>query len=112
MDWVAYDVTHALRGAFLGGQLREPPWDHPWFVEQGRRDLIREIGLLDRHLAANGPYAAGPHFTAADIPLGLVVNRWFMLAEIERPHYAAIAAYYERLSERPAYLRHGRNGLP
>src|SRR3546814_16043287 len=25
MDWVAYDVTPALRGAFMGGQLREPP---------------------------------------------------------------------------------------
>lgn len=25
MDWVAYDVTHALRGAFLGGQLQEAP---------------------------------------------------------------------------------------
>lgn len=112
MDWVAYDVTHALRGAFLGGQLREPPWSNPWFVEQGRRDLIREIGLLDRHLAANGPYAMGKDFTVADIPLGLVVNRWFKLAEIERPDYPAVAAYYERLSERPGFRRHGRNGLP
>jgi glutathione S-transferase len=40
MDWVAYDVTHALRGAFLGGQLQEPPWNNPWYVAQGRRDLI------------------------------------------------------------------------
>lgn len=112
MDWVAYDVTHALRGAFLGGQLREPPWNNPWFVEQGRRDLIREIGLLDRHLASAGPHAMGDGFTVADIPLGLVVNRWFMLAEIERPDYPAVAAYYERLSERPGFRRHGRNGLP
>ena len=36
MDWVAYDVTHSLRGAFLGGQLREPPWNNEWFVAQGR----------------------------------------------------------------------------
>lgn len=112
MDWVAYDVTHALRGAFLGGQLREPPWNNPWFVEQGRRDLIREIGLLDRHLAADGPYVLGDGFTLADIPLGLVVNRWFMLSEIERPDYPAVAGYYERLTARPGFRRHGRNGLP
>lgn len=112
MDWVAYDVTHALRGAFLGGQLREPPWNNPWFVEQGRRDLIREIGLLDRHLAKHGPYATGGTFTVADIPLGLAVNRWFMLDGLERPDYRAVADYYALLTERPAFRRHGRNGLP
>ncbi|MBO6521912.1 MAG: glutathione S-transferase family protein [Rhodospirillales bacterium] len=112
MDWVAYDVTHALRGAFLGGQLREHPWDNEWFVEQGRADLIHEISLLDAHLAGNGPYVTGNDFTVADIPVGLVVNRWFMIDGLERPQLEAVAAYYELLSERPAYLRHGRNGLP
>jgi len=112
MDWVAYDVTHALRGAFLGGQLKEAPWDNPWFVAQGRRDLTHLMQLLDAHLAQGGPYVLGGAFTIADIPVGLVVNRWFSLAEIERPDYRALAAYYETLSERPAYRRHGRNGLP
>ena len=62
--------------------------------------------------AQGGPYVLGGAFTIADIPVGLVVNRWFSLAEIERPDYRALAAYYETLSERPAYRRHGRNGLP
>ncbi len=112
MDWVAYDVTHALRGAFLGGQLRESPWDNDWFVGQGRADLIHEIGLLDDHLAVHGPYVAGKEFTVADIPVGLVVNRWFMLDQLERPQFEAVAVYYELLSKRPAYLKYGRNGLP
>lgn len=112
MDWVAYDVTHALRGAFLGGQLGEAPWDNPWFIGQGRKDLIHEIGLLDAHLAAGGPYVTGATFTVADIAVGLVVNRWFSLKDLERPEMPAVAAYYEKLSERPAFLRHGRNGLP
>ena len=112
MDWAAYDLTHALRGAFLGGQLREPPWDNPWFVERGRADLVHEFTLLDAHLAANGPYLCGDAFTIADIPVGLAVNRWFMLAELQRPELQAVAAYYALLSERPAYRRHGRNGLP
>ena len=112
MDWVAYDVTHALRGAFLGGQLREAPWNNPWFVDQGRKDLTHLMQLLDTHLRANGPYLLGEHFTIADIPVGLVVNRWFSLVEIERPDFPALAAYYELLTERPAYRAHGRNGLP
>ncbi|WMT72114.1 glutathione S-transferase family protein [Bradyrhizobium sp. Ash2021] len=112
MDWVAYDVTHALRGAFLGGQLKEAPYDHPWYVEQGQKELIHVIGLLNGHLAAHGPYMMGNHFTIADIPMGLVVNRWFMLSGLVRPHYAAVAAYYELMTERPGFREHGRNGLP
>ena len=112
MDWCAYDVTHALRGAFLGGQLREPPWNNEWFVNQGREDLIALMRFLDAHLATNGPYATGTAFTLADIPVGLTVNRWFMIDGIDRPALPALAAYYDLLTERPAYRAHGRNGLP
>ena len=114
MDWVAYDITHALRGAFLGGQLKEAPYDHPWYVEQGQRELVHVMGLLDKHLASNGPYVMGDRFTIADIPVGLVVNRWFSLTHpgLKRPDYLALSGYYELMTERPAFRRHGRNGLP
>jgi glutathione S-transferase len=112
MDWVAYDVTHSLRGAFLGGQLKEPPWNNEWFVAQGRKDLTHQMKLLNDHLAANGPYMLGTRFTLADIPVGLVVNRWFSLAGLERPDCPTLSAYYELLTQRPAFRAHGRNGLP
>jgi glutathione S-transferase len=70
------------------------------------------IGLLNNHLASNGPYVMGDRFTIADIPMGLVVNRWFMISNLDRPHYPAIAAYYELMTERPGFRKHGRNGLP
>jgi glutathione S-transferase len=112
MDWANYETSISLRGAFLGGMLNEPPWNNPWFIEQGRRQITKEVGQLDRHLAdpANA-YVAGRVFTLADIPVGLVVNRWFCL-NFERPEYRAVAAYYDLLAERPAYRRHVRNGLP
>ena len=112
MDWVAYDVTHALRGAFLGGQLQQPPWNNRWFVEQGRKDLLDLMRLLEGHLGAGGRHVVGERFTIADIPVGLVVNRWFMLEGIERPELPALGAYYDLLTERPAYRAHGRNGIP
>lgn len=112
MDWVAYDLTHALRGAFLGGQLDEVPWNNDWFVGQGRADLVHEMTLLDAHLSANGPYVCGSGFTIADIPVGLAVNRWFSIKGLERPNLTGLVAYYALLSDRPAFLRHGRNGLP
>lgn len=112
MDWVAYDVTHSLRGAFLGGHLQEAPWNNEWFVSQGRKDLTHQMKLLDDHLSALGPYMLGQDFTLADVPVGLVVNRWFSVTGFDKPSYPALASYYELLTERPAYRAHGRNGLP
>ena len=112
MDWANYETSISLRGAFLGGVLNEPPWNNPWFVETGRRQITKEVGQLDAHLASVGPYMTGTDFTVADIPVGLVVNRWFALQFDGKPDYANVARYYERLSARPAFMRHGRNGLP
>jgi glutathione S-transferase len=111
MDWANYETSISLRGAFLGGMLHEPPWNNPWFIEQGRGQITREVGQLDEHLDRGGPYMCGDTFTVADIPVGLVVNRWFSL-DFERPHYSAVAAYYDKLAERAPYRRHVRNGLP
>ena len=111
MDWANYETSISLRGAFLGGMLNEPPWNNAWFIEQGRRQITKEVGQLDAHLAGAGPFMTGATFTIGDIPIGLVVNRWFAL-NFERPDYAAVGRYYERLSERPAYRLHVRNGLP
>ncbi len=111
MDWANYETSISLRGAFLGGVLNEPPWNNPWFIEQGRRQITKEVGQLDAHLASTGPYVTGEAFTVGDIPIGLVVNRWFAL-NFAKPEYPAVARYYEQLSTRPAYLRHVRNGLP
>jgi glutathione S-transferase len=112
MDWANYETSISLRGAFLGGMLNEPPWNNPWFVEQGRRQISKEVGQLEQHFVGTGTrFVAGDAFTVADIPVGLVVNRWFCL-NFERPTYAAVGDYYARLSERPAYLRYVRNGLP
>ena len=71
MDWANYETSISLRGAFLGGMLNEPPWNNPWFIEQGRRQIIKEVGQLDQHFtAAKTPYVAGATFTVADIPIG------------------------------------------
>ena len=111
MDWANYETSISLRGAFLGGMLNEPPWNNPWFVARGREQITLEVGQLDEHLRTTGPYVTGDTFTVGDIPVGLVVNRWFHL-NFERPRYPAVERYYETLSQRAAYRQHVRNGLP
>ena len=112
MDWVAYEMTQPMRGAYLGGALGLQPWNNPWFVAQGRAEYAAKMAVLDAALARGGPYLAGAAFTLADIPAGFVVHRWYAMAGLERSPLPALEAYYARLSERPAYRRHIRNGLP
>ena len=81
------------------------------FVQMGRDEYAKRMGQLDTALA-HSPYLAGSSFTLADIPAGFVVHRWFSMTGVERREMPALTAYYARLSERPAYLRHIRNGLP
>jgi len=50
-------------------------------------------------------YLAGEHFTLADIQFGHILYRYFTL-EIERPDLPRLAAYYQRLTQRPAYQEH------
>lgn len=111
MDWVAYETSISLRGAFLGGQLNEPPWNNPWFIEQGRKQITREVGQLDEHLRATNPYVTGKNFTIGDIPVGVVVNRWFHL-KFDRPHYSAVEDYYALLDEREPFRQYVHNGMP
>jgi len=48
---------------------------------------------------------AGNALTMGDIPLGVALHRWFLLP-IERPDYPRLAAYYERLKQRPGFAQH------
>ncbi|MCB1511678.1 MAG: glutathione S-transferase family protein [Hyphomicrobiaceae bacterium] len=112
MDWANYETSISLRGAFLAGVLHEATWDNDWFIATGRKLITKEIGQLDAHLSAGGPFMCGETFTVADIPIGMVVNRWFHLTNFDKPDYPAVRAYYDLLGQRPAYREHGRNGLP
>jgi glutathione S-transferase len=44
------------------------------------------------------------------VVLGLSVNRWKM-TPFDKPDVPAIEAWFERLNQRPAFLRHGNNGM-
>jgi glutathione S-transferase len=110
MDWQATELNNSWRYAFSAIVRRNPAFNDAGEIEASKKAWTRMLTILDAQLARTGAYVAGGHFTLADIPIGLSVNRWFM-TPLERPGFAAVAAYYERLSGRPAFLKHGRNGI-
>ncbi len=112
MDWAATDAYVGIRPVFLGLQVKMAPFkDDAEGIRAGIAEWTRQMQRLETHLASSGPFVTGAAFTVGDIPVGLIVNRWFSIP-FEKPGLPALAAYYDRLAERPAYRTHGRNGTP
>jgi len=111
MDWQATELNNAWRYAFKALARKSQAHVDPQAIAASVADWNRHMRLLDAQLERTGAYAAGSTFTLADIVLGLSTNRWFM-TPMERPQLPAVQAYLERLSERPVFLLHGRNGTP
>lgn len=110
IDWQATDLNSSWRYAFMALVRHDPAFDDPRRIAASMTTWNRMMSILDARLAATRAFVAGVDFTLADIPIGLSVNRWLM-TPIERPALPAVLAYYERLSARPAFLKHGRNGV-
>lgn len=112
MDWASTDLYWGgARAVFLGLLVKAPAFQAPGVIEAGIAEWSRQMRLLDAHLAAGGPFITGARFTIGDIPAALVVNRWFAIP-FDKPALPAVNAYYDRLTERPPYRAHGRNGTP
>lgn len=111
MDWQATELNNSWRYAFVALVRKNPDYNDPKALAASLASWSRHIGILERQLAATGAYVLGDSFTLADVPLGLSVNRW-LATPMQHAEYPAVSAYFERLSLRPGFLRHGRNGLP
>jgi glutathione S-transferase len=111
MDWQATELNNSWRYAFMALARHSPAHADAAAIAASMAEWNRLMTMLDVHLTTSGPYICGAALTLADIVLGLSVNRWRSVP-MERPALPAVAAYFERLSERPGFLAHGRNGLP
>lgn len=112
MDWAFTDAYVGIRPVFLGLHVKMAPFkDDAAAIREGVAEWTRQMERLDAELAKGAPFISGERFTVGDIPVGLIVNRWFSIA-FEKPTFSHLSAYYDRLAERPAYRAHGRNGTP
>ena len=111
IDWQATEFNTSWRYAFSALVRHNPAFADAARIEASRREWNRMAGIVEAQLAATKGYIAGGAFTLADIPIGLSINRW-LLTPMDKPLLPSVAAYYERLALRPAFLKHGRNGVP
>jgi glutathione S-transferase len=111
MDWQATQLNTAWRYAFMKLVRHSPAYSDAAAVERSVSEWNGHMEILDRQLARSGAFVVGSNFTLADIVLGLSTHRWFS-TPMMRPALPAVEAYYERLTARDGYRRHGRNGVP
>jgi glutathione S-transferase len=112
MDWQATELNNSWRYAFSALVRKSPVHTDAAAIATGVSRWNKHMQILEEQLNKTGSYAALARFTLADIVLGLSTNRWFLTPIPERPSFPAVEAYYKRLSERPAFMQHGRNGVP
>lgn len=109
MDWqqttvgpVIFPVFWGLVRTALEDRDREA-------IAKGRDQLEATLIILDERLSRT-KYVAGESFTMGDIPLGIMVYRWFTL-DIERKPLPNLARWYEQLTERGAFQQNVMIGL-
>jgi len=111
MDWQATELNSAWRYVFMARVRQSPAHADPQAIAASEQAWNRSMQILDAQLARTGAHVAGEAFTVADVVIGLSVQRW-LHTPMAHPALPAVLAYRERLRARPAFLRHGDNGLP
>ncbi|MEM1078831.1 MAG: glutathione S-transferase [Pseudomonadota bacterium] len=104
MEWSASRAFPPVIELFFATVRTDPEQRDPSRIAALRDAAHEALTVLDRHLA-DRPYVCGAAFTMGDIPLGCVVYRYFNV-EVDRPPLPHVAAWYQRLSTRPAYRSH------
>lgn len=111
MDWQAMELNAVWIYAFLALARKDPAYTDAAQIAASTAAWNRQIGILDEQLRKTGAFVLGADFTLADIVLGLSVHRW-LSTPIAHADCPAVAAYYRRLRDRPAFPPHARNDVP
>lgn len=103
MDWKLTAINAMMRPIFWG-LVRTPETERNYTeIDAAIQQGIKLWAMLDKHLGGR-QYIAGDELTMGDIPLGPQLHRWMMLVE-NRPAMPNLDAWYQRLTERPAYQK-------
>ncbi|MDF1721694.1 MAG: glutathione S-transferase family protein [Minwuia sp.] len=104
MDWQAASTIADMTTVFFG-LIRLPEAERNMDAINAATGRVNDqMGILDAQLQSS-EWVAGKAMSMGDLAVGALVYRWSELP-IDRPDLPAVAAYYARLSERPAYRQH------
>lgn len=104
LDWMQTTLLPDLAPVFIG-LVRTPAAQRDTVrIAEAARAMGETWHILDAHLAGRR-FVAGDTPTMGDIAVGAACYRYHAL-DIERPPLANVAAWYDRLRERPPFRIH------
>ena len=105
MEWSKTTVAPAVIYKVFWQLIRTPAAqrDHT-ALDAAIADLRRIMAVAEGQLSKHG-WLAGSDMTLADFSFGTQLYRYFTLP-FDREDFPALKAYYDRLTERPAYAEH------
>ena len=104
MDWQIGFHQPAITPAFWG-LIRTPEAERDMAAIRAASTATANLcAIVDAHLQ-DRDFMAGDQLSLADIPVGAMTYRWYGL-DVEHPNYPNLRAWYDRLTQRPAYQEH------
>lgn len=103
MDWVASSLMEPYRLLFWNTVRLAPEQRDPAAAEKGMHEVRRMLAIADQVLAKQ-PFMSGDALGVGDIPLGCLAYSWFNMP-VERPDLPHLQAWYQGLTQRPAYRK-------
>tara|TARA_B100000315_G_scaffold258478_2_gene310773 strand:+ start:641 stop:1270 length:630 start_codon:yes stop_codon:yes gene_type:complete len=107
MEWQATDCWSCMRPVFWGLIRTKPEDQNMAEINKNIETCHKEFTFLNDFLA-DRPYIAGDQFSMGDIPAGCAVQRYFNLPaeHMQWPDFPHLKAWFNRLSERPAFKQY------
>ncbi|QBF30952.1 glutathione S-transferase family protein [Thalassococcus sp. S3] len=101
-EWAKINVALAFTGPVFWRVVRTKAADRDWTAIRKAVETLEETLEIAEARLAHRSYLVGDALSLSDIQFGHVLYRYFDIA-IERRNLPAIAAYFDRLTARPAY---------
>jgi glutathione S-transferase len=104
MDWQLSVAGPAIGPAFMG-LIRTPPdkRDHA-AIAASQQKTTEAMKMFDANLSKRA-YAAGDNFSMGDIPVGIMVYRFWQLVP-DRPSLPNLERWYAQIEKRPGFRDH------
>ncbi|MGD9805682.1 MAG: glutathione S-transferase family protein [Hyphomicrobiaceae bacterium] len=101
--WQTGTVRSSIMPLYMQWRVWKPSYRHLAELEQLRRGMEPIWRTVENQLKSHA-WLAGPSFSMADMPMGIMVHWWysFPIDHFDLPH---MAAWHKRLLERPAFQK-------
>jgi glutathione S-transferase len=102
MDWASTSLSSPFRD-IIWHTIRLPEAQRDPVTLAAAVAAFAKALMVPEQVLGDQPWLSGDEFGMGDIPLGVYIYPWLELP-LDRPNFPNLAAWYERLKQRPAFV--------